>query len=112
MKFNIKPMELVRNFTAISVAVGILGGIGYAAGWFVNKAQAQAMIEQSSYELQRKYDRKVLELDITSLTMQIGLMEGKPDRSAWENEQLRLWKIQLDEKTKLLINFDNEKAAQ
>lgn len=84
-----------------SLAYGVLT----TGGWVISRAGATDVSQQGDLELQRKYDRQLLELDIRSLTTQINVMESKPDRSEWENEQIRQLRIVLDAKVKLLAGM-------
>jgi len=112
MKIDLTPMKLVEDVLKFGALFTLLGGVLYSTGWIVSGARAQEMVQESALQLQHKYDRALLVNDINDLSNQINLMLMKPDRTAWDEQQLTLWQTQLAGDQVKLINFDKQAENQ
>lgn len=125
MKFDLKPMDLVRNFTALCVALGLVYAAGLKTGWIIGEAEGEEIaqqkanvvykellvVQQKIYEELKQDDEDRLQADIQILMLQIEGMSSKPDRSEYEDVQLRIWNKQLEIKQGELADLMKAKAA-
>jgi hypothetical protein len=122
MKLNIRPMDLVKNIYVIIGLVSVVGGAvvatAYAAGWLVNEARASELakqeavvVQQQLYEAQQANEKRSLLSEIEVLNLQIAIAYSKPDRSDWENAQIKALQDQVTIKQTRLAELDQPEAT-
>jgi hypothetical protein len=119
---NIK--ELAQTITSAGAAFALLGGVVYSTGWIVTRSAAKAdaqeiaqekanVVQQQLYEAQIDNERGRLESDIQILLLQINFLSSKPDRTEYDNMQLKIWQDAIGMKqTRLQELNEAEKAAE
>lgn len=118
MKFDLKPMDAVKNFTALCVALGLMYAAGLKTGWIIGEAEAEDIaqskaniVAQQLYQITQDSEIERLNSDISILLLQINFMLSKPDRTEYDDMQLTIWKDAIGLKQKRLAEIAAEKAA-
>ena len=111
--------DLSGTIVAVAAAAGVIGGVVYSAGWVVSRAGAEEIMQQKAnvvqqqiYEAQIDNERGRLESDIQILLLQINFMLSKPDRTEYDDLQLKIWKDSIALKQKRLAELEQVEAAQ
>lgn len=104
-----KLKDIASTITAGAAAAAVVGGVIYSTGWVIDRAGAEEIAQQKAnevfkelqavqrqiYEELKQDDEDRLSADIEILKLQIEGMSSKPNRSEYENVQLRIWNQQL-----------------
>jgi hypothetical protein len=124
-----KMKEISGAITASAAAFAVIGGVIYSTGWIVTRSAAKAdaqevaqqkanevykellVVQQNIYDELKKDDEARLQQDIQILALQIEGLESNPDRSDYENTNLRILHTQLELKQGELSKMLEAKAA-
>jgi tRNA A37 N6-isopentenylltransferase MiaA len=105
--------EVTSTITQSAAVFGLLGVLFYSTGWVVSRAVARAdaaedaqqkanevraellTVQQKIYDKLEDQDQARVKQDIEILALQIESLESKPDRSDYENVNLRILNQQL-----------------
>lgn len=93
---NVK--DWATTITACGAAAALIYGVGLKTGWIIGESEAEEIaqqkanvVQQQLYEAQQDNEQARLEQDITILLMQMNFLLTKPERSEFDDMQLKIW---------------------
>ena len=117
MKFNFKPMEILQNLLTIVAAVTILYGIALSAGYLIDRAGAEDLAQRKAnevtaqlYKAQQDNERERLNSDIQELLLQMQFLLSKPNRTEYDEMQIKVWQDSVALKQQRLAELSEVKG--
>lgn len=114
---NIK--ELAGTIVTCAAAASLIYGAGLKSGLVIGRAEAEDIAQQKAnvvqkqlYEAQIDNERGRLESDIQILLLQINFMLSKPNRTEYDDLQLKIWQDSIALKQKRLAELEQIEIAQ